>query len=274
MNNIVIEDCQGNGLHISTYDPNSERINVSNMTIINCAHGRKNVSTRSAAVVLRGGHINITNINITDSDRGFHIDGEGIVNLKPIKITNANVENASRQGVITRDDSPVTYFLNSSFDGGSNSYAIRARNEIHFANCAFKKQSVSPACVSLEDNAHNSTFSNCTFEGGSPSINIVTNGTKITNSTFSHFPLYGLVMNNVDSLNVNGNIIKASDTTQGVYFKKVTHSAFSMNNFNKGTMFFKDSTFNHSNIITNNIFNNADGTVDSTTNIYEYNFIG
>lgn len=274
INNIVIEDCQGNGLHISTYDPNSERINVSNITIRNCAHGRKSVSTRTAAVVLRGGHLNITNINISDSDRGFHIDGEGMIYLKPIKIVNANVENTTRQAVFMRESAPVTYFTNSSFDGGSDSYSVRAYSEIHFDHCNFSKASVIPACVSIEANATHSSFNHCSFKGGSPSLSIRADGTKITHSTFLNFPKYSLYLREAKNLNITGNIMMADQLSHGVYFQKINHSAFSLNNFNQATLFIIDSSFNHSNLITNNIFKKLDGTIDRSLNVYEHNFIG
>ena len=100
IDNVFIENCSGNGLHIS--DPQPPRYcNVSNVTVINCAK-----DLRSAGVILGVCSLNITDLIIKDCLRDILQNREAIPTDKKehTNITNLHISSSAREDIVVTSD--------------------------------------------------------------------------------------------------------------------------------------------------------------------------
>lgn len=80
VNNLLVTDCEGNGVHISDPLP-PKHCNLSNIVIINCAHGRAaSVPSTTGGMYLRASGINFNNVFIMDCSYGIVQNGASLIN--------------------------------------------------------------------------------------------------------------------------------------------------------------------------------------------------
>ena len=116
IDNLFIENCSGNGLHISDGLP-PRYCNVSNVTVINCAHGRGLTGdVRSAGVLLRVSSLNITNLIIKDCWIGVLQNGALVPSDKKehTNITNLHISGSAKEDIVVTADASgmnITNFI-------------------------------------------------------------------------------------------------------------------------------------------------------------------
>ncbi|ALF60436.1 right-handed parallel beta-helix repeat-containing protein [Psychrobacter urativorans] len=239
IDNMYIENCSGNGLHISDGQP-PRYCNVSNVTVINCAHGRgRSGDARSAGVLLRVSSLNVTNLIIKDCWIGILQNGTLVSKDKKehTNITNLHISGSANQDIVVTADASgmnITNFIIKR--AATNVYPTTIKADIGKSFMLSNGDIEAAAHIYIAGNAtsgrRGATLNNiiapsCTIEvrsfgrGAEPwSYVSIGNGCVFSNMTLS--ALYGFKVSGVtcDNINLAGQslngIISGNIVTQNI----------------------------------------------------------